>query len=94
MVASIGSTASTVAPVKASGGDAVELARLRKEYSACVNCSSATTSEGKRGIQQLDNQIKTLESRMKMPPQATPSAVIAAATSPATSSTSLIDVYA
>jgi len=45
------------------GGAGVELAKLRREYSACINCATAETPEGQRNIQSLAAQIKTLEAR-------------------------------
>jgi hypothetical protein len=47
-------------------GIEVELDKLKKEHSACVNCSSASTESGKRNIQQLDVRIKQLEARLSV----------------------------
>ena len=42
----------------------VELARVKKEYSACVNCSSADTESGQRNIEQLSTRIQQIEARI------------------------------
>ncbi|HEY4367542.1 MAG TPA: hypothetical protein VGN07_09965 [Steroidobacteraceae bacterium] len=45
-------------------GMKVELEKLRKEHSACVNCASAETDVGKRNIQRLETQIAQIEARL------------------------------
>ena len=81
-------------PTQSGGGNAVELAKLRKEYSACINCSSAKTTEGARNIHKLDNQIKTLEARMEQSKQIAPAAEANRTESATATSGSLIDIYA
>jgi hypothetical protein len=100
MVAAIGSPSSvTPAATTSSGGSGLkaELARVQKEYSACVNCASANTDAGRRNIQQLDIKIQQIQSRIEA---ATPVAktasvdtAVSAAAAPAASATR-IDTYA
>lgn len=47
------------------GGARVELAKLQREYSACVNCASADTPEGKLNIQRLETRIGSLQARIE-----------------------------
>ena len=75
-----------------NSGLRVELAKLRKEYSACVNCDSANTQAGKLNIQKLDTQIKSLESRLTTPTQS--AAAIQPTPSADTTVGRLIDFYA
>ena len=46
------------------GGLQTELSKLKREHSACVNCESARTLEGKLTIQKLEIQIGTVESKL------------------------------
>ena len=74
MVAAIGSTSSAVATTAPSGGLRAELARMKKEYSACINCASANTEAGRQNIQQLDTRIQQIQARIDaaVPPAASP----------------------
>jgi hypothetical protein len=47
-----------------STGLEAQLKRLEKELSACVNCASAITSEGKKKIQDVANKIGLVKSRL------------------------------
>ena len=52
------------APQTPSVGLEAQLTRLQKELSACVNCASANTSEGKKKIQDVADKIQQVKSRM------------------------------
>jgi phage shock protein A len=77
-----------------------QLARYKKEQSACVNCASSSTAEGKRQIQDLDRKISVTESKLQQVEQApsplevTRSVSAPAATSGAGQSGALVDTYA
>lgn len=49
----------------ATAGADAELVRYKKELSDCVNCATATTTEGKRRIQEISSKISAAESRIK-----------------------------
>jgi len=72
-----------------------DLARYEKERSACVNCASAETIDGKRNIQTLDTRINALKAQLTTVPRAAPSASVdesRSATAPV--ATGRIDVFA
>lgn len=67
MVSSI-STYGAATPVTAGTsrtGLEGQLAKYEKERSACVNCASASTLQGKQKIQELDSTIRTLQSQLQ-----------------------------
>lgn len=74
----ISSTSTALPPILGgdpkTGGAEVALQKLRKEYSACVNCDTADTPEGKRNIDDLGNQIRVLEERLR-PVEETPAII-------------------
>ncbi len=72
-----------------------QLARYEKVRTDCVNCSSASTIEGKRNIQNLDTQISTLKAQLTVVPQSDASASSGEATSTsAPAAVGRVDVYA
>jgi hypothetical protein len=87
------------APAAANGasrtGLQAQVARYEKERSACVNCASADTLQGKENIQRIEGAISTLRARLT----AVPAADATQATDETRSSTAPtrpggIDVYA
>ena len=70
MIPAIGASAST--PSFSTGGAALQgqLARYEKELSACVNCSTANTTEGKQKIQLISSQIEQIKARIEQATQA------------------------
>lgn len=67
MVAAIGASPiySAQLPAASTGGLRVELAKYEKELSNCVNCASATTTEGQQEIQRLTSEIVRLKERIE-----------------------------
>lgn len=67
MVAAIGASPiySAQLPAASTGGLRVELAKYEKELSNCVNCASATTTEGQQEIQRLTSEIARLKARIE-----------------------------
>lgn len=67
MVQAIG--ASLAAAYNSTGGGSAglqgQLSRFEKELSACVNCDSATTLEGKQKIQEVSGRIAQIKARME-----------------------------
>lgn len=94
MVAAIRSSSSaptTPAPTGLKG----ELAKARKEYSACINCASANTDAGRRNIQQLDVKIQQIQARIDASAAPASPATAAAASLPDPGvAAGRIDVYA
>jgi len=87
-----GISSASFAPTGSSqSGLQVELAKLKKEQSACVNCASAETQAGKLNIQKLSTQIASVQSKLtqQVQPTSTASAVNASSSFNRT-----IDVYA
>jgi len=62
----------TLTPTYSPGGGALQgqLARYEKELSACVNCSTAKTTEGKQKIQEVSSQIEQIKARIEQATQA------------------------
>ena len=48
-----------------TGGLEARLERYQKELSACVNCDSANTREGRQTIQALSNKISEIKMRLE-----------------------------
>ena len=69
MIPAIG-TATSIPPYSA-GGAALQgqLARYEKELSACINCSTANTTEGKQKIQEVSSQIEQIKARIEQATQ-------------------------
>ena len=69
MIPSVGSPATT--PSFSTGGVALQgqLARYEKELSACVNCATAETTEGKQKIQEVSSQIEQIKARIEQATQ-------------------------
>jgi hypothetical protein len=90
-VSTISSNATPYAGASASGLR-VELADLKKEHSACVNCASASTPEGRLNIQKLETQISGIEAKLveNRVSEARPSASVDSGYS----ATGRIDLYA
>jgi outer membrane murein-binding lipoprotein Lpp len=69
MIPAIGTPTST--PPYSTGGAALQgqLARYERELSACVNCSTAKTTEGKQKIQEVSSQIEQIKARIEQATQ-------------------------
>ena len=69
MIPAIGTPTSN--PPYATGGAALQgqLARYERELSACVNCSTAKTTEGKQKIQEVSSQIEQIKARIEQATQ-------------------------
>jgi hypothetical protein len=48
-----------------TSGLQVELANLKREQSACINCASADTQEGKLNIQKLATEISSVQLKLE-----------------------------
>lgn len=61
----------TSVPPHSTGGAALQgqLARYERELSACVNCSTAKTTEGKQKIQEVSSQIEQIKARIEQATQ-------------------------
>lgn len=57
-------TASYVRVNEGSTGLQAQLSRLEKELSACVNCATATTTEGKAKIEEVSTRIARVRDRI------------------------------
>jgi hypothetical protein len=77
-----------------AAGLRAQLVLYKKEYSACVNCSSAETLAGKANIQDLAGQIKTVETRLQQVQTTQPTAEATAPRSPIAALGNQLDVYA
>ena len=71
-----------------------QLARYEKERSACVNCESADTLDGKLDIQQLDAKIRTIQVRLQSVPESRSVSDLNDTASATATSPDRIDVYA
>ena len=93
---SIGSSPLSASPGGASNtGLRAQLSRYEKERSACVNCASADTIEGKRNIQNIDSEINSLKARLTAVPRADATvSSVEARTATAPAAAGRIDVYA
>jgi hypothetical protein len=91
-ISSTSSTSTAATRTALAPGLKVELEKLRKEFAACVDCSSAKTEAGKRNIQRLDTQIKAIESRLGVGASSPAAASTAATSAPARPGS--IDTYA
>ena len=58
MVAAVGSPSLSIAGLEA------QVARYQHQLSDCVNCSSASTIEGKTNIQKISGQISETKGRL------------------------------
>ena len=69
MIPAIGTPTSN--PPYSTGGVALQgqLARYEKELSACINCSTAKTTEGKQKIQEVSSQIEQIKARIEQATQ-------------------------